>query len=75
MPRDRSDAYEQMARVLLHQWDVNKFLREHGSLLGEHIGRQEKEEVLRRIAHDMQTQRHGSLTNLIPRSRLEQSDC
>ena len=71
LPRDRAEAYEQMSRVLLYQWDVNKFLREHGSLFAERIGRHEKEEILRRVALKVQTASPGKATNLISRSDLE----
>lgn len=71
LPRDRADAYDQMSRVLLHQWDVNKFLREHGGGLGKRIGRQEKEEILRRIAGEIQTNSKVWTSNLISNERLE----
>jgi hypothetical protein len=71
LPRDRADAYKQMTRVLLHQWDVNKFLREHGGSMGERIGRQEKEEILRLVALEIQTASAKTTTNLILRERLE----
>jgi hypothetical protein len=71
LPRDRADAYEQMSRVLLHQWDVNKFLREQGSILGGRIGRKEKQELLRRVALRMQEGEYGLGANLIRQSELE----
>ena len=73
LPRDRADAYGQMSRVLLHQWDVNKFLREHGGQMGERVGRHEKEEMLRRIAMAVQGGAEGIAANLMPKRHLEQS--
>lgn len=72
LPRDRADAYEQMSRVLLHQWDVNKFLRERAGQLGDRIGRHEKQELLRRIAFNIQADSESQVGNLITRPRLEE---
>jgi GTPase SAR1 family protein len=72
LPRDRADAYRQMSRLLLYQWDVSKYLREHGGLLEESVGRNEKEQILRRIAVAMQKGTDGATANLIRKRHLEE---
>jgi len=54
LPRDRSDLYQQCARLLLHQWDVERTLGEFPGLSAE-IGLREKTDILRGVAYAMQT--------------------
>ena len=54
LPRDRTDLYSQCARLLLHQWDVERTLGEFPHLSAE-IGLREKTDILRTVAFAMQT--------------------
>lgn len=64
LPRDRADLYQQASRVLLHQWDTERVLGEYPELHGQ-VGLREKTEMLRRIAHAMQSGPHGLAGNFI----------
>lgn len=51
LPRDRAELYDQASRVLLHNWDVD---HKRLQLPLDSIGRREKQEILRLVAHRMQ---------------------
>lgn len=70
LPRDRAQLYGQAARVLLHEWDVEKNLAHHPELKGL-IGHTEKVEMLRDVAYFMQSNAKGQVGNIIARSELE----
>jgi len=62
LPRDRADLYDQASRVLLYHWDVD---HKRLQLPLDTIGRREKQEMLRLIAHEMQAGDAGLKGNLI----------
>lgn len=70
LPRDRAELYGQAARVLLHQWDIERALADFPGLSTE-IGLREKTELLRRVAFDMQAAPAGLKGNLIGGERLQ----
>ena len=67
LPRDRADLYDQASRVLLYQWDVEHKRLE---LPADAIGRREKQDILRRVAYEMQAGEEGLKGNLISAERL-----
>ena len=69
LPRDRADLYEQATRVLLHQWDTERALEAFPGINNE-IGRKEKQEILRRVAAEMQNSPGGLKGNMIEDERL-----
>jgi len=64
LPRDRVELYREASRVLLHEWDARRLLRE------ETFARQEKEALLRDLAGSMQQGESGLAGDLIERSQL-----
>ena len=71
LPRDRAELYDQASRVLLQEWDVGKFLPDDQRISRDVIGRREKQEMLRRIAFEMQMNEKGLSPNLITRDKLQ----
>ena len=69
LPRDRSDLYAQASRVLLHQWDTERALKDFPGISND-IGVREKTEILRLIAAHMQAAPGGLKGNLIDGSTL-----
>lgn len=67
LPRDRADLYDQASRVLLYHWDVD---HKRLQLPIDTIGRREKQEMLRKIAYEMQAGEHGLKGNLISADQL-----
>ncbi|NMF82529.1 HEAT repeat domain-containing protein [Nodosilinea sp. P-1105] len=67
LPRDRADLYDQASRVLLYHWDVD---HKRLQIPMDAIGRREKQEMLRLIAHEMQAGEEGLKGNLISAERL-----
>jgi predicted NACHT family NTPase len=60
LPRDRAELYDQASRIFLHNWDVDhKKLK----LPVDKIGRQEKQDILRKIAYEMQFDKKGRAGN------------
>ncbi|GGK70163.1 hypothetical protein Sme01_27900 [Sphaerisporangium melleum] len=53
LPRERWKVYEYAATVLVQRWDVERYLRDE-SMHVDHIGEEEKGELLRRVALRMQ---------------------
>lgn len=73
LPRDRPTLYKQASEVLLQRWDAAKNLEEDKRLDPKIkiIEYQDKQEMLRRVAHDIQTRDGNSSGNLsIQRSQL-----
>jgi predicted NACHT family NTPase len=71
LPRDRPELYLQASRVLLHQWDVERNLIE-ARLDPLAIDYKDKQAMLRRVAHHMQSSQTGLAGNVISTADLEQ---
>lgn len=70
LPRDRPELYNQASRVLLHQWDVERNLIEH-RLDPLTIDYRDKQAMLRKVAHHMQSSEKGLAGNIISTPDLE----
>jgi predicted NACHT family NTPase len=70
LPRDRAELYNQASRVLLHQWDIERTLRDE-RIDPVTIDYKDKQEMLRRVAFFMQGNEQGLAGNLINRDDLE----
>ncbi len=66
LPRDRPTLYKQASEVLLQRWDAAKNLEEDKRLDEKinHIEYQDKQEMLRQVAHHIQTSDGGLSGNL-----------
>ncbi|MCX7841015.1 MAG: NACHT domain-containing protein, partial [Anaerolineae bacterium] len=53
LPRERWKLYDHAASVLIYQWDVNRHLRD-ARIQADFIGEEDKKELLRRLAYQMQ---------------------
>ena len=73
LPRERWKLYDHAASVLIEHWDVNRHLRDHHLLASGagFIGEDEKKELLRRLAHRMQSGDGGLAGNFIHKAELE----
>lgn len=73
LPRDRPELYNQASRVLLHQWDVETKLLEDPQLkdLRISIDYKDKQGMLRKVAHHMQSSPKGLAGNIISATDLE----
>jgi HEAT repeats len=73
LPRDRPELYNQASRVLLHQWDVETKLLEDSQLkdLRISIDYKDKQGMLRKVAHHMQSSAKGLAGNIISATDLE----
>ncbi len=73
LPRERWKLYDHAAGVLIEHWDVNRHLRDHHLLASgaDFIGEDEKKELLRRLAHRMQSGDGGLAGNFIHKAELE----
>jgi DNA-binding Xre family transcriptional regulator len=73
LPRDRPELYNQASRVLLHQWDVETKLLEDPQLkdLRISINYKDKQGMLRKVAHHMQSSAKGLAGNIISATDLE----
>jgi predicted NACHT family NTPase len=73
LPRDRPELYNQASRVLLHQWDVETKLLEDPQLkdLRISIDYKDKQGMLRKVAHHMQSSEKGLAGNIITATDLE----
>jgi predicted NACHT family NTPase len=69
LPKERFKLYEQAAELLLHKWDADIHELQDPDLEG--IDLQHKQEILRRVAYQMQTENSDSHTNLISEENLE----
>jgi len=67
LPRERAGLYEECSKLLLQQWKVEDALRADPDLAQDAmaIGLREKQDMLRRLAREMQTGSNGPLGNLI----------
>ncbi|MEG4278536.1 HEAT repeat domain-containing protein [Microcoleus sp. MON1_C1] len=72
LPRDRAELYNQASRVLLYQWDVERSLVEDSRLDPKTIDAKDKQEMLRRVAYQMQAAREGLAGNIISAEDLEE---
>jgi hypothetical protein len=72
LPRDRPELYNQASRVLLHQWDVERLL-EDPQLKDWKISLdyKDKQGMLRKVAHYMQSSDKGLAGNIISAADLE----
>jgi predicted NACHT family NTPase len=70
LPKERFKLYEQASDLLLHKWDADIHELQDPDLEG--IDLQHKQEILRRVAYQMQTENSDSHTNLISEENLEQ---
>ena len=61
LPRDRAELYNQSSRLLLHQWDVERSLKDEKIT----IDYRDKQEILRQVAFFMQGSEKGLAGNLI----------
>ena len=71
LPRDRPELYNQASRVLLHQWDVERLLVEDSRIDPKIIDHRDKQAILRKVAHYMQSSAKGLAGNLIDGEQLE----
>ena len=71
LPRDRAELYNQASRVLLYQWDVERSLVEDSRLDPKTIDAKDKQEMLRRVAYNMQAAPEGLAGNIISAEDLE----
>jgi hypothetical protein len=69
LPKERFKLYEQAAELLLHKWDADIHELQDPDLEG--IDLKHKQEILRRVAYQMQTESTDSHTNLISEENLE----
>jgi NACHT domain len=70
LPKERFKLYEQAAELLLHKWDADIHELQDPDLEG--IDLQHKQEILRRVAYQMQTESADAHTNLISEEHLKQ---
>ena len=71
LPRDRAELYNQSSRLLLYQWDVERALIQDARLEPNTIDYKDKQEILRRVAYQMQGNTKGLAGNLISATDLE----
>jgi predicted NACHT family NTPase len=71
LPRDRAKLYERSSELLLYQWDVEAKLLEDPDLKTVDIDYQDKQAMLREVAHFMQATEKGLAGNLISQTDLE----
>ncbi|TAG73525.1 MAG: NACHT domain-containing protein [Oscillatoriales cyanobacterium] len=71
LPRDRAELYNQASRILLYQWDVERSLVEDSRLDPKTIDAKDKQEMLRRVAWEMQAAPEGLAGNIISAGDLE----
>ncbi|MBT0768271.1 DUF4062 domain-containing protein [Kineosporia sp. J2-2] len=70
LPRERWKAYEQATRVLVENWDVSRHLRDR-QVETNFITEDDKRELLRRLAWNMQTGAFGKAGNFVHRDELQ----
>ncbi|CAN1210937.1 hypothetical protein TUMEXPCC7403_12105 [Tumidithrix helvetica PCC 7403] len=69
LPRDRTDLYDQAARVLLYQWDVQRALEDAEM---QTIDYADKRAMLRLVAHKMQASDKGLAGNIMHGEEIEE---
>ncbi|NER38903.1 MAG: NACHT domain-containing protein [Oscillatoria sp. SIO1A7] len=70
LPRDRAELYNQASRLLLHQWDTERVLKD-ARLASVTIDYKDKQAMLRKVAYFMQDNSRGLAGNSIARGNLE----
>lgn len=70
LPHDRADLYDQALRVSIYHWDVD---HKRLQIPMDAIGRQEKQEMLRLIAYEMQAGEEGQLKIYDAKVKMEVS--
>ena len=73
LPRDRSELYNQCARLLLHQWKTDAAFTSDPALANAHLNYKDKRELLMRIAWSLQASPKGLAGNLIEEGHLERT--
>jgi predicted NACHT family NTPase len=73
LPRDRTELYEQCARLLLHQWKVELALALDPELAKASLDFKDKRKLLLRVSRAMQTSERGLAGNLIDEDTLERT--
>lgn len=71
LPRERWKLYDHAASVLIQHWDVDKHLKDQ-NLNADFIGEEDKKELLRRLAYNMQAGAGGLAGNYIHREKLQE---
>jgi predicted NACHT family NTPase len=71
LPRDRAKLYEHSSELLLYQWDVEAKLLKDPELKSVDIDYQDKQAMLREVAHFMQATEKGLAGNLISQEDLK----
>ena len=71
LPRDRSELYEQCARLLLHRWKVELAFTGDSELEKASLDYKDKRGLLLRVARRMQSSERGLGGNLIDEGSLE----
>jgi HEAT repeat protein len=69
LPQERWKLYDHAASVLVEHWDINRHLKDH-KVDVEFIGEEDKKQLLRRIAYNMQSAPEGLSGNLIHKEVL-----
>jgi hypothetical protein len=69
LPRDRWRVYDRAATVLLHHWDVDKYLR--AVEIPVSVGERDKRELLHRVVDHMRDSKGGLAGNYIYEHELE----
>ena len=69
LPRNRADLYEEAAKLLLYNWDIEY---KKMQLTLDDVGLDAKQTMLRRIAYYMQASEEGLRANSIQREALEE---
>ena len=70
LPRERWKLYDHAASVLIQHWDVNKHLKLQ-NVEADFIGEDDKKELLRRLAYNMQSGEGGLAGNYIHGEHLQ----
>ena len=70
LPRERWKVYDHAAAVLVEHWDVNRHLRD-SRVEADFVGEEDKKELLRRVAHRMQSGAGGLVGNYLPAAELQ----
>ena len=69
LPRERQRVYQHALEVLVQHWDLNRAVRDTRVDM-DYIDEEDKRELLRRIAHRMQSGHGGIIGNRITRDEL-----
>jgi energy-coupling factor transporter ATP-binding protein EcfA2 len=69
LPRERWKLYDHAASVLVEHWDINRYLKDN-EVNADFIDEEDKKELLRRIAYNMQSAPEGLSGNFIHKEVL-----